>query len=70
MKIERAKALMHCRNTNFIYHNEFSKYMKIETATSQDVFDYLFDVKAIKFILEKGKKYLLELFRKLIQEHL
>jgi len=33
-----------CRNTIFVYHNEFNKYIKIEGATSEDVFDYLFDV--------------------------
>ena len=36
--------------------------MKVEGATSQDVFDYLFDVGAGKFLSEKEKKYLHELF--------
>jgi len=39
---------MHCGNTTFVYHSEFSKYMKVEGATSEDVFDYLFDVGAGK----------------------
>ena len=55
---------MHCENTTFAYHNEFNEYMKVERATSEDVFDYLFDVGAGKFFSEKGKKYLLELFEK------
>ena len=38
--------------------------MKVEAATSEDIFDYLFDAGAGKFLSEKGKKYLLELFEK------
>jgi len=62
--IEREQILMHCANTTFIYHDEFSKYMKVDGSTSEDVFDYLFDVGAEKFLSEKGNKYLLELFEK------
>ena len=54
--IEQETILMHCGNTTFIYHNDFSKYMKVEGATSEDVFDYLFDLGAEKFLSEKGKK--------------
>jgi len=36
--------------------------MKVEEAMSEDIFDYLFDVGAGKFLSENGKKYLLELF--------
>ena len=61
---------MHCRNTTFIYHNDFSKYMKVEGAMSEDVFDYLFDLGAEKFLSEKEKKYLHELFEKWDPEHL
>ena len=61
---------MHCENTTFIYHNDFSKYMKVDGATSEDVFDYLFDLGAEKFLSEKGKKYLHELFDKWDPEHL
>jgi len=64
------KILIHCRNTTFIYHDEFSKYMKVDGATSEDVFDYLFDLGVEKFLLEKGKKYLHELFEKWDPEHL
>ena len=32
--IEREKILMHCENT--IYHDDFSKYMKVEGAASED----------------------------------
>jgi len=53
---------MHWRNTTFTYNNEFSEYMKAKGGVSKDVFDYLFDVGAGKFLLEKAKKYLLELF--------
>ena len=61
---------MHCRSTTFAYHNEFNEYMKVQGATSVDVFDYLFDVEVAKFLSEKGKKYLLELFEKWDPEHL
>jgi len=37
-------------------------YMKVDGVVSEDVFDYLFDIWAEKFLLEKGKDYLLELF--------
>jgi len=62
--IEQGKILMHCENTTFIYHKEFNKYMKVEGATSEDVFDYLFNLGAEKFLSEKGKKYLHKLFEK------
>ena len=61
---------MHCENTTFIYHEEFTKYMKVEGATSEDVFDYLFDLGVEKFLSEKEKKYLHELFEKWDPEHL
>ena len=61
---------MHCGNTNFIYHEEFSKYMKVEGAMLEDVFDYLFDLGAKNFLSEKEKKYLHELFEKWDLEHL
>ena len=67
---EQGKILRHCANTTFIYHDDFSKYMKIDGATSEDVFDYLFDLEAEKFVSEKGKKYLHELFEKWDLEHL
>ena len=57
---------MHCGNTIIIYHNQFSKYMKVEGGTSEDVFDYLFDLGAEKFLSENGKKFLHELFGKWI----
>jgi len=38
--------------------------MKIDGATLEDVFDYLFDLEAGKFLSEKEKKYLHELFEK------
>jgi len=54
--IEREKILMHYENTTFIYHDDFSKYMKVDRATSEDVFDYLFDLGAGKFLSEKRKE--------------
>jgi len=60
---------MHCGNTTFVYHSEFSKYMKVEGATEEDVFDYLFDVGAGKFLEEKGNRYLHDLFEKWDPEH-
>jgi len=38
------------------FYNEFSKYMKVERATSEYVFDYLFDVGYEKFLSEKEKR--------------
>ena len=29
---------MHCGNTTFVCHSEFSKYIKVEGATEEDVF--------------------------------
>jgi len=68
--IEQGRIIIYYRNTSFIYHNEFSKYIKVEWASSKDVFDYVFDVGVGKFLSEKGKKYLHELFEKLIPKHL
>jgi len=51
--IEQGKILMHCGNTTSIYHDDFSKYMKVDGVTSEDVFDYLFDLGAKKFLSEK-----------------
>ena len=61
---------MYCEHTTFSYHNEFSKYMMIEEATSNDIFDYLLKVGASKFLLDKEKKYLRELFEKWDLKHL
>jgi len=44
--------------------------MKVEGVALEDVFDYLFDVRAEKFFSEKGKKCLLELFEKWDLQHL
>ena len=59
-----------CENTTFTYDNEFKEYIKVEEAVSENIFDYLFDVGARKFLFEKGKKYLFELFEKWDPEHL
>ena len=61
---------MHCRNTTFAYHNEFNEYATIERATSEDVFDYLFDIGAEKFLLKNRKKYFLQLFEEYDPGHL
>ena len=37
--IKREKILMHCKNTTFTYHEKFYKYMEIEGAILEDVFD-------------------------------
>jgi len=52
---------MRCGNTTFAYNNEFKDYIKMRGAMSEDIFDYLFDVRAEEFLSEKGKKYLLKL---------
>ena len=44
--------------------------MKVEWVISEDIFDYLFDIGAGKFLSEEGKKYLLELFEEYDPEHL
>jgi len=44
--------------------------MKVEGAVLEDIFNYLFDVETEKFLSEKGKKYLLELFEKWVPKHL
>jgi len=44
--------------------------MKVKRATSEDVFDHLFDVGTHKFLSKKGKKYLHELLKRWDQEHL
>ena len=61
---------MHYRNTTFTYHNEFSEYMKVEGVTSEDVFDYLFDVGVGKFLSEQEQRYLYELFERWNLKHL
>jgi len=61
---------MRDENIAFVYHSEFNKYMKVEEATSEDVFDYLFDVKVRKLFLEKGQRYLHDLFEKKDRENL
>jgi len=68
--IEQEKTLMHCGNTTFAYDNEFKEYTKVEGVFSEDIFDYLFDVGAGKFLSRKKKKYLLKLFEKWHPEHL
>ena len=61
---------MHCGNTTFAYGSEFKEYTMVGGVVPEDSFDYLFDVGIIKFLSEKGKKYLLELFEKWDPEHL
>jgi len=68
--IEKGKTLMHGGNTTFTYSNEFNDYMKVDSAESEDIFDYLFDIGAGKFLSEEGKKYLFELFKEYDLEHL
>jgi len=42
--IEPRKIPMHCKKTTFLYHEKFSTYMKVDGATSEDIFDYLFEM--------------------------
>ena len=44
--------------------------MNVEEAIFKDVFDYLFDVRAGKSLLERGKRYLHDLFEKWDSKHL
>ena len=55
---------MYYGNTTFTYGNEFKEHMKVKGASSGDIFYYLFDVRAEKFLSKKEKKYLLVLFEK------
>jgi len=41
----------------------------VEGVELEDIFDYFFDIEAGKFLSEKGKKYLLELFEEYDLEH-
>ena len=56
--IEWGKILMHCKNTTFTYHYEFNKYIMAEEATSEDVFDYLFDIRAKNIFIVERKEIL------------
>ena len=62
--IERGKLPVHCGNTSFIFHSDFSKCMKIDGATLEVVFEYLFGTGARKFLSEKEKRCLQDLFEK------
>jgi len=53
--IERGKILMYFGSTTFIYHDEFSKYMKVEGVELEDIFDYLFNLGVAKFLSEKER---------------
>ena len=44
--------------------------MKVDGAELEDIFDYLFDIGAEKFLSKEGKKYLLELFQEYDPKHL
>ena len=68
--IEKEKTLIYCKNTTFAYDNEFKDYVKVDEVVSEDIFDYLFDVGARKFLSVKEKKYVFELFEKWDPEHL
>ena len=68
--IEKGETLIHCGNITFAYSNEFNDYMKVDGAESEDIFDYLFDIGAGKFLSEEEKKYLLELFEEYDPEQL
>ena len=61
--IERGKILMYCGHTTFIYHDDFSKYMTVDGATSEDVFDYLFDSEGEKILSEKEKNIYMNYLR-------
>ena len=58
---------MHCRNTTFAYDNEFKDYMEVEGAVSEDIFDYLFNMGAEKFLSKKEKNISLNYLKNGIQ---
>jgi len=55
---------MYCGNTNFIYHEEFSKYMKRDGGMLEDIFGFSLIWEPKIFLPKEGKKYLYELFEK------
>jgi len=57
---------MYCENTTFIYHEKFSKYMKVG-AISKDIFDYPFDMGAENFLLDKKKNIYMNYLKNGIQ---
>ena len=56
VSMEQENVLIHCRNIAFIYHSDFSKYMKIDEVTSEDIFYYLFEIGAENFVSENEKR--------------
>jgi len=54
---------MHWGNTTFAYYNEFNKYMTVEERL-QKMSLIISLMLELKFLLEKEKKYILELFEK------
>ena len=58
---------MYCGNTTFTYSNEFNDYMKVDGVESEDIFDYLFNIGAEKFLLEKGGNISLNYLKNVIQ---
>jgi len=60
---EWGKVLMRWQNTTFIYHDEFNKYTKVEGTTLEELCLSLV-VWVEKFLSEKEKRYLHELFEK------
>jgi len=54
-RIEQEKILMSFEKTTFIYHDELNKYMKVEGVTSEDIFDYLFDI-GVLYFCQKNKR--------------
>jgi len=61
---------MHFGNTAFAYEKEFKEYMKVEAVVSEDVVDYLFDVRVRKFLSNIKRKCLLDVFKKWDPEYL
>jgi len=65
--IAMGRPLMYCGNTTFIYHDNLSKYIKVEGATSEGVFDYLFDVIAGNSYLKKERNFFMNYLKSRIQ---
>ena len=58
---------MHCENTTFAYNNEFNEYVNVEGAASGDVFYYLFNIGAGKFLSKNERNIFLNYLRNGIQ---
>ena len=51
--IEQEKNTNALWNHIFIYHSDFNKYIKVEGANLENIFNYLFDIGVKKFLSKR-----------------